>query len=256
MCCRSYSPPPAVDLAARVLIGASVVYRPDLRAPGQRSTVAHPRTPEHMNGIFFYIGLGAGLAAACGLRPFLPVLLAGALASGKALGVSFAHDPFKFLAEDWWLLVVVLVLVLAYALQLLAGLSGVPESSAKGERRVDPLAASLTGLSFGAGALIFGGTLAAHGDSAWPGVIGGFAVVGLAQRAVLPMFARARARLADGAAKQALTVYLDAASLLLAVLVALLHPLGYVALAALVWLLLRSRARAEEKYAGLRILRR
>ncbi len=36
-----------------------------------------------MNGIFFYIGLGAGLAAACGLRPFLPVLLAGALASAE-----------------------------------------------------------------------------------------------------------------------------------------------------------------------------
>jgi len=40
------------------------------------------------------------------------------------------------------------------------------------------------------------------------------------------------------------------------VLVALLHPLGYVALAALAWLLLRTRARAEQKYAGLRILRR
>jgi hypothetical protein len=209
-----------------------------------------------MNGIFFYIGLGAGLAAACGLRPFLPVLLAGALASAKALGVSFAHDPFRFLQDDWWLLVVVAVLVAAYALQLLLGMSGMPESTAKGARRVDPLAASLTGLAFGAGALLFGGTLAAHGDSAWPGVIGGLAVVGLSQRAVLPMFARARARLADGTAKQALTVYLDAASLLLAALVALLHPLGYVLLALLLWLLARSRARGEEKYAGLRILRR
>jgi hypothetical protein len=73
---------------------------------------------------------------------------------------------------------------------------------------------------------------------------------------VLPVFARARARLADGAAKQALSVYLDAASLLLAALVALLHPLGYVALALLLWFALRGRARGEEKYAGLRILRR
>jgi len=209
-----------------------------------------------MNGIFFYIGLGIGLAVACGLRPFLPVLLAGALASAKVLGVSFSHDPFRFLQDDWWLLVVVVVLVVAYAMQLLLGMSGVPESTAKGARRVDPLAASLTGLAFGAGALLFGGTLAAHGDSAWPGVIGGLAVVGLSQRAVLPMFERARARLTDGAAKQALSVYLDAASLLLAALVALLHPLGYVALALLLWLLARSRARGEEKYAGLRILRR
>ncbi len=209
-----------------------------------------------MNGIFFYIGLGAGLAAACALRPFLPVLLAGALASAKVLGVSFAHDPFRFLRADWWLLVVVVALVVAYALQLLLGLSGVPESSSKGERRADPLSASLTGLSFGAGALMFAGTLAAHGDSAWPGVFGGFAVVALAHRAVLPVFARARARLADGAAKQALTLYLDAVSLVLALLVSLLHPLGYVALALLVWMALRGRARGEEKYAGLRILRR
>ena len=60
---------------------------------------------------------------------------------------------------------------------------------------------------------------------------------------MLPVFARARARLADGAASQALTVYLDAASLLLAALVALLHPLGYVALALLAWFALRARAR-------------
>jgi hypothetical protein len=208
-----------------------------------------------MNGTFFYIGLGAGLAAACGLRPFLPVLIAGALASAKALGVSFAHDPFKFLQDDWWLLAVAVAFILAYALQLLLGLSALAEPGAE-RSRPQPLAAALAGLGYGAGALMFAGTLAAHGDAWWPGLIGGLAAVALAQRAVLPVFARARARLADGAAKQALTVYLDAASLLLAVLVALLHPLGYVALALLAWFALRGRARGEEKYAGLRILRR
>jgi hypothetical protein len=208
-----------------------------------------------MNGIFFYIGLGAGLAGACGLRPFLPVLLAGALASGKALGVSFAYDPFKFLADDWWLLVVAIAFVLAYALQLLLGLTALADPDAE-RGRPQPLAAALAGLSYGAGAVLFAGTLAAHGDAWWPGLIGGLVAVALAQRAVLPVFARARARLADGAAKQALTVYLDAASLLLAVCVALLHPLGYVVLALLVWFALRGRARGDEKYAGLRILRR
>jgi hypothetical protein len=208
-----------------------------------------------MNGIFFYIGLGAGLAAACGLRPFLPVLLAGALASSSALGVSFAHDPFRFAQSNWWLLVVAIALVLAYAMQLLLGLSALAEAPAE-RSRPQPLAAALAGLGYGAGAVLFAGTLAAHGDAWWPGLIGGLAVVGLAQRAVLPVFARARTRLADGAAKQALTVYLDAASLLLAVLVALLHPLGYVALALLGWFALRGRGRGEEKYAGLRVLRR
>jgi hypothetical protein len=208
-----------------------------------------------MNGIFFYIGLGAGLATACGLRPFLPVLLAGALASAKALGVSFAHDPFRFMQDDWWLLVVAVVFVLAYTLQLLLGPSALPDASADRSRPA-PLAAALAGLAYGAGAIVFAGTLAAHGDAWWPGLLGGLAAVALAQRAVVPVFARARARLTDGAAKQALTVYLDAASLLLAVLVALLHPLGYVALALLAWLAVRGRARGEEKYAGLRILRR
>ncbi|MEA2141499.1 MAG: hypothetical protein QOC91_1598 [Solirubrobacteraceae bacterium] len=208
-----------------------------------------------MNGTFFYIGLGAGLAAACGLRPFLPVLLAGALASAKALGVSFAHDPFRFAQADWWLLVVAVAFVVAYALQLLLGLSALAEPDAE-RARPQPLAAALAGLSYGAGAVLFAGTLAAHGDAWWPGLIGGLAAVALAQRAVLPVFARARARLADGAAKQALSVYLDAASLLLAALVALLHPLGYVVLALLAWFALRGRARGEEKYAGLRILRR
>lgn len=208
-----------------------------------------------MNGLFFYIGLGAGLAAACGLRPFLPVLLAGALASAPALGVSFAHDPFRFLRSGWWLLVVVVALIVAYVLQLLLGLSALPDPGAERSRPA-PLAAAIAGLAYGAGALLFAGTLAAHGDAWWPGLIGGLAAVGLAQVAVLPVFARARARLADGAAKQALSVYLDAAALLLAALVALLHPLGYVLLALLAWFALRGRSRGEEKYAGLRILRR
>ncbi len=112
------------------------------------------------------------------------------------------------------------------------------------------------GLGLGAGALLFAGTLAAHGDSYWPGLLAGLLAAGLAQRASAPVIAGARARLTDGAAKNALTVYLDAASLLVAALVALLHPLGYVAVLLLGWFLWRVRARRDEKYAGLRILRR
>jgi hypothetical protein len=208
-----------------------------------------------MHGTFFVIGLGLGLALACGLRPFLPVLLAGALASAGALGVSFAHDPFRFLQSSWWLLLVVVALVAAYALQLLLGLAPTIDPN-EPSRRNDPLAASLTGLGFGAGALLFAGTLAAHGDVSWPGLLGGFVAVGLAQRASGPVILRARARLPDRAAREALTLYLDSAALLLSGLVALLHPLGYVALALLVWFVWRGRARADEKYAGLRILRR
>jgi hypothetical protein len=70
-----------------------------------------------MNGLVYYIGLGLGLALAAGLRPFLPALLAGALASAGALGVTFAH-VFHFLEAGWWLLAVTVAFVLSYALQL------------------------------------------------------------------------------------------------------------------------------------------
>jgi hypothetical protein len=220
-------------------------------------TVAHHIGPatELMNGLFFYIGLGIGLAAACGLRPFLPALLAGILASSSALGLSFADAPFRFLMAGWWLLIVAVALVLAYVLQLAFHLAPMIDPKDRSARN-DPLAASITGLAFGAGALLFGGTLAAHGDSPWPGILGGFLVVGLAMRASGPVILGARARLPDRAAREALTVYLDGAALLLAALVCLLHPLGYALLALLALLFVRTRQRAGEKYAGLRILGR
>jgi hypothetical protein len=212
-----------------------------------------------MNGTFFYIGLGVGLAAACGVRPFLPVLLAGALSSAGALGVTFAHGRFAFLQSGWWLLAVSIVLVLAYGLQLGLGQAPTLDPGAartRPGRGADPLAAALSGLAYGTGALLFAGTLAAHGDLWWPGLLGGLAAAALAQRALAPVIARARARLTDREAREAVTVYLDGAALLLAALVALLHPLGYIAAGLFAWLLLRARARAGAKYAGLRILRR
>ncbi len=208
-----------------------------------------------MNGLVFYIGLGLGFAAACGLRPFLPLLLAGGLSSSGVLGVSFSNGDYSFLESGWWLLGVAVALVLAYALQMLLGLAPTVDPSER-PSRPDPLAASLAGLGIAAGALLFAGTLAAHGDASWPGIVAGFLVAGLAQRASGPVIARARKRLPDRGAREALTLYLDSASLLVAALVALLHPLGYVAVVLLAWFLWRMRSRSDEKYAGLRILRR
>jgi len=73
---------------------------------------------------------------------------------------------------------------------------------------------------------------------------------------VRPLSMRTRARLPDRGAREAVTIYLDSVSLVLAALVAIFHPLGYVALALFGWLWLRMRSRSQEKYAGLRILRR
>jgi len=199
-----------------------------------------------MNGIVFYIGLGAGLAAACGLRPYLPALLAGALARADALGVDFPRDHYHFLQDGWWLLVVAAVLAASYLVQLRVG----------AERFERSAGGAVAGEAIAVGALLFGGTLAAHGDASWPGLIAGGAIAALVVFAVRPVIAGARTRLPDRAAREALTVYLDAGSLLLAALVALLHPLGYVAIALFAWFLWRRRSRPAEKYAGLRILRR
>ncbi len=209
-----------------------------------------------MNGLFFYIGLGIGLAAACGLRPFLPVLLAGALGSANALGVDFPAGSYHFLEAE---------LVAARRRRHVRArvgscscCSSCPRSTTpwRASRRRDPLAAALAGLAYGAGAVLFAGTLAAHGDAPWAGALGGLAAVGLAQRVSGPVMWGARRRLTDTSAREALTLYLDGAALLVAALVCALHPLGYVVVAALLWLLLRRRSRAGEKYAGLRILGR
>ncbi len=200
-----------------------------------------------MNNLAFYIGLGLGLGVAAGLRPFLPALLAGALASGNALGLRFAHSDYAFLQSGGWLVGVAAALVIVYLLQLRFG----SERFAAG-----PLGAALAGVGIGVGALLFAGTLAVHGDAAWPGLIGGGAAALLGQSAIRPLLERTRARLPDKGAREALTIYVDMAALLLAGAVALLHPLGYLAVGLFGWLSLSTRRRAGEKYAGLRILGR
>ena len=45
----------------------------------------------------------AGLGAACGISPFLPVLVAGGLARAK-LGIDFAGTDYAFLQSQWFLL--------------------------------------------------------------------------------------------------------------------------------------------------------
>jgi Domain of unknown function (DUF4126) len=200
-----------------------------------------------MNNLVFYIGLGLGLGVAAGLRPFLPALLAGALGSEDALGVDFAHSGYSFLQSNWWLAAMGAALVVAWVVQLRVG----------AERfEAGPPGAAIAGVGIAVGALLFAGTLGEHGDAAWPGLLGGAAAALLAQAATRPLLARTRARLQDRGSREALTLYVDGAAIAIAALVALLHPLGYVALALFVWLAAGARRRGGERYAGLRILRR
>jgi hypothetical protein len=183
---------------------------------------------------------GAGLSAATGIRPFLPALAAGALASAD-LGVDFDGTDYSFLEAPGFLL----ALAVCVALSILFS------------RRVaddDRLAAALGGLGLGLGALEFAGSLADHGYASWPGLAGGLACAALAQAAARDLFVRVRARL-DASARAALPVYFDGAALALVVLSVLVPPVSILALGFLGWLLAGGRRKAGQKYAGLRILR-
>ena len=185
---------------------------------------------------------GAGIAAAIGIRPFLPVLLAGALASAD-VGLDFDGTSFAFL-EQWPFLLGILVLVAVIDFGL--------------RRRADldapPAVWLLLALAVGLGALEAAGSLADHDHPVIAGIVVGAAAAALGFFATRSLFGRVRRRL-DPDAQAALPVYGEGAALAAAGASILFPPLAIVVLAALAWLLIGARRREGEKYAGLRILR-
>ncbi|HEX2232652.1 MAG TPA: DUF4126 domain-containing protein [Thermoleophilaceae bacterium] len=206
--------------------------------------------------LFLDIGQGAGLAGASGIRPFLPPLLAGALARGD-IGIDFSGTTWDFLESPGFLLAIFALAVIWYG------------AERSGANRMLELAAASIGLALGA--LLFAGSLAAGGGEAWPGIFAGVACGALAWAAVGGLLDRTRARLAaqergsgangraesgrEGPSGSFLTAYAEIAALLLAALAVFLPPVSFLALAAFVFLLVRSRQERERKYAGLRVLR-
>ena len=174
------------------------------------------------------------------MRPFLPPLVAGALASADA-GIDFDGTDWKFLEEPVFLGAVLALTVASYG----AERSGVNRD----------LVDRITGLvALALGALLFAGSLAAGGREAWPGLIAGVACAALAWVAVGGLLERVRRRLDPGAAAL-LPIYADGGAVLLAVLAVFAEPAGFIALLAFAFLLVRGRSEEGRKYAGLRILR-
>jgi hypothetical protein len=191
----------------------------------------------------FDIFQGIGVAAAVGIRPFLPALGAGALAAGD-VEIHFEHTDYAFLQSTAFLLAMA---VCAIALALV-------------ERRVPAerlergiIGLLLAAISLALGALFFAGSLCRGHYVIWPGIVGGVLCAAVGIAATRPLLARARARLGDDASL--LPVFAEGSALLLAALSIIAPPVGVIGLVLLLWLLWAGRRREGQKYAGLRILR-
>jgi uncharacterized membrane protein len=182
---------------------------------------------------------GAGVASAPGVRPFLPPLLYGLLATDD-LGVDFDGTAFSFLEAPWFLVLLGVLLVVTVLVRSRF-------ESGPGERVLVAAAVVL-------GALQGAGTLDDRFDVWWPGLILGAVFAALGARVASDLLARVRRRL-DAEAAGALFLYAEAFALALVGLSVLFPPLALLGIGLLVFLLLGGRRREGEKYAGLRILR-
>jgi hypothetical protein len=206
-----------------------------------RHAPAGYRPARAATSLFFDIGQGAGLSGASGVRPFLPPLLAGALARGD-IGLDFDGTGWQFLESPVFLLALFVLAVLWYGLER------------SGPNRVAERAAAALGLALGG--LLFAGSLAEGGHEAWPGIVAGVACATLAWASVGALLQRAGDRLRrSGAGGDMLALYGEAIALAVAGLSIAFPPLAFVALIAFAVLLVRSRGEGDRKYAGLRILR-
>lgn len=213
------------------------------------------------------------------MRPFLPPLLAGALASGQ-VGLDFDGTGYAFLESPAFLVAVFALAVLSYALDRVrrarpAGAAAIPETPAVlasgGEPtpesrtaaaarphppalRRDPVALSFAAVAVVLGALLFAGSLAAGDQEPWPGLVGGGACALLGVLAVTGLLDRVRRRL-DESAAALLPAWADAGALALAGLAILFPPVALVGVVALGYLLVAGRRTRDSKYEGLRILR-
>jgi uncharacterized membrane protein len=182
---------------------------------------------------------GAGVASATGVRPFLPPLVYGLLATDD-LGVDFDGTAFSFLEAPWFLVLLGVLLVVTVLVRSRF-------ESGPGERVLIAAAVVL-------GALQGAGTLDDRFDVWWPGLILGAVFAALGARVASDLLARVRRRL-DAEAAGALFLYAEAFALVLVGLSVLFPPLALLGIGLLVFLLLGGRRREGEKYAGLRILR-
>jgi hypothetical protein len=192
----------------------------------------------------FDIFQGLGIAAAVGIRPFLPALVVGALAAG-GVQIHFAHTDFSFLQEAPFLFAMAVA-----AVALAVAERRLPEYVTK----PGPMLFTILALALAIGALQFAGALAQNHYPVWGGVLGGVVCAALGAAATGPLLSRVRGRL-DAQAASAVPMFAEGAAIVTALLSVVAPPVGVIAILLLAWLLVATRRRQDQKYAGLRILR-
>ena len=198
--------------------------------------------------LFLAISQGTGLALATGVRPFLPPLVAGALARADA-GLDFSGTDYSFLESIPFLAAMVVVALAATVVER------------RGPGRA--LALGVAAVALVLGALEFAGSLAGEGHQAAPGLVAGAALALLAYLAAALFLGRARERLVTrdrqrsdtSGADSGLNLVGDAAAVCLAAVAIFVPPASYLALLFFGWVLIQGRRREARKYEGLRILR-
>ncbi len=194
--------------------------------------------------LVFDIFQGIGIAAAVGIRPFLPAVAVGALGAAD-VQIDFDHTSYSFLEQAPFLLVMVIGVVL---------LAVTERQATRQQLEGRFVVAVLAAVSLVLGALFFAGALAQDRHIVWPGFVAGVLCAGVGILATRPLLERVRTRL-DQETAAMLPLFSESGALLAAVLSVLLPPVGLLVLLLLLWLLFAGRQRGEQKYAGLRILR-
>lgn len=212
---------------------------------------------EKQISFFLHIGQGTGLASASGVRPFLPTLAAGALASAH-VGVNFDNSPYSFVAQPGFLACVLALAVFAYAIERRR--SGDTDNADGGQRSArhakarDTLSKALVACALVLGALLFAAAVTTRGELGWPALFAGVLCAGIGFAATTTLFARVRRRL-DPSAARLLGLYADLIAVVVAVLAIFAPPLSFLALAGFAFVAVRVRRARAQKYEGLRILR-
>lgn len=182
---------------------------------------------------------GAGLATANGIRPFLPALLAGLLASAN-VGLDFDDTSFAFLEHP-----IFLGVLLGAAIGAIAGRKAF---------ETDRGAVALGVVGVLLGVLLAAGSLDDRSSTWWPALPVGVLCAALGFLVSRSLLTRVRGRL-DAEAVGTLPYFVEVVAAAIAGLSVLFPPLALVALGLLIRLQLGARRREGEKYAGLRILR-